>query len=426
MGISFEKSSEQLTYEDQRRVSLQALAEQLGIRTSTLNAFDVEIFDKSENNILQGGNCATIRYDDSKGASALSIQTVDNRTVDISTSILGNGQTGRLSGLMQLHDKVLPDLQAQLDEYTRALRDTFNSIHNLGVSLDPPSTLTGTVGVPGISDITGNTAISGMGTVRIGTADPITGELSQHVDIDLTSVATIQDLMDRINYLDPGSGVVASITDDGRFQLKSNNPSLGVVIGSVEKQIASLSTSSTCNVNNSTNVSHLFGLNNLFETNEQSLGGSSKGISSSIAVRKDIVESHGSRLSCGKLDGNINFTGKALNSGDSSTISLLANAYNDSNTSFNQTPMSSATRTNLKSYAIDIINMQKVDTERTVEKLKSEKFVYIGLAKRSGEKSKVNEKQVLLDLLETNKSIDILSKAMSISFRMNDSIFKII
>ncbi|MDP4724691.1 MAG: hypothetical protein NWS47_00110 [Alphaproteobacteria bacterium] len=424
--IAPERSSEQLAYQDQRRITLQALAEQLGVRINTFNTFGTEIFDKSENNLLQGENYATINYDNSAGNSVLSVQISDNRTVDISTSILGGNQTGQLSGLMQLHNKILPDLQGQLDEYTKALRDKFNSIHNLGVSLDPPSTLTGTIGIPGAPPITSDTIVSGTGTVRIGTADPKTGKLASYTDIALTNGMNIQFLINSINNSDPESGITASITDDGCFQLTSNNPENGVVIGSVGSQIASLSASSTYSANIGTNVSHFFGLNNLFETGTQSLGGSSSDISSSISVRKDIIESNGKRISTGTLSKNAPPMGKALSSGDSSTISLLANAYNDSKILFNQTGNSPSTQTNLKSYAISIINTQKNDAERTVDKLRSEKFVYTGLAKKSGEKSKVNEKQVLLELLETNKSIDILSKAMSIGYRMTDSIFKII
>ena len=423
---STEKSSEQLTYEDQRRVTLQALAEQIGIRINTFNAFEIEIYDKSENNLLQGGNCTTISYDNAAENGVLSIKTIDNRTVDITTSILGSKQTGQLSGLMQLHDKILPDIQAQLDEYTKALRDKFNSIHNLGISRDPPATLTGTIGIPGTSAITGDVIISGTGTVRIGTADPKTGNLTNHTDIILTDGMSIQTFIDSINNAEPSSGVTASITDDGRFQLKSNDAANGVVIGSVGSQTASLSASSTYSTNSGTNVSHFFGLNNLFETGAQSLGGSTSGISSSISVRQDIIESNGKRISIGSLSKKDTPTVKALASGDTSTISLLANAYNDSKISFNQTGNSPAIQTNLKAYAIDIINIQKKDAERTGGKHKSEKFVYVGLAKKSGEKSKVNEKQVLLELLETNKSIDILSKAMSIGYRMTDSIFKII
>lgn len=417
-----EKSSEHLTLEDQRRVTLQALSEQLGIRINTYSTSEIEIFDKSENNLLQRESCATITYDNAGGNSTLTIQTIDNRTVDISSSILGGNQTGELSCLMQLYDKILPDLQEQLDEYTRVLRDKFNSIHNLGVSLDPSATLTGTIGIPGISDINGSTTISGAGTVRIGTADS-TGELANYTDITLTDGMTIQALMDSIN---ESGAIKASITDDGRFQLQSNNPGNGIVIGSVGGTVASLSTSSTYMPNNSTNFSHFFGLNNLFETGTQKLGGSIKDVSSSISVRKDIIESNGKRISTGKLDNGTPPSGKAVTSGDTDVISLLADAYNDSKTAFNRAGDLQSNQTSLKSYAIDIINFQKKDAERTIERHKSEKFIYTGLAKKSGEKSKVNEKQVLLELLETNKSIDILSKAMSIGYRMNDSIFKII
>jgi flagellar hook-associated protein FlgK len=420
-----EHSSEQLTYEDQRRVTLQALAEQIGIRTNTFNGVQTEVFDKSGNNLIQSGDCATLSYSNSTEGNFLSIKTIDTRTIDISTSILESKQTGQLAGLMQLHDKIIPDLQAQLDEYTRALRDKYNSIHNLGISLDPPTILTGTIGVPGEPNISGSTIISGRGTVRIGTAEPKTGILKSYVDFNLQDNMTIQNLIDRINDANPNLGVTAALTDDGRLQLQSSNPENGIIIGSVGDQPASISASSSYNPSIATNPSHFFGLNNLFETGKQNFGGSSNDISSQISVRRDIVESGGRRIACGALAKTGTIGKKVLNTGDTSTISLLANAYNDPKTSF-QTGKSSSIQTNLKMFAIDIINSQKRDAEQTANKLKSEKFVYVGLAKKSGEKGKVNEKKVLLELLETNRSIDILSKAMSINYKMIDSIFKII
>jgi flagellar hook-associated protein 1 FlgK len=49
---------------------------------------------------------------------------------DITNELIG----GELKGLVELRDKTLPNLQAQLDELAAKMRDTFNQIHNRGIS----------------------------------------------------------------------------------------------------------------------------------------------------------------------------------------------------------------------------------------------------------------------------------------------------
>lgn len=59
---------------------------------------------------------------------------------DITSELLG----GDLKGLVDLRDKILPNMQSQLDEFAAELRDTFNQIHNRGVSFPGAQTYTGT------------------------------------------------------------------------------------------------------------------------------------------------------------------------------------------------------------------------------------------------------------------------------------------
>lgn len=59
---------------------------------------------------------------------------------DITDRILG----GRLAGLIEQRDGVLPSLQAQLDEMASELRDAINLLHNRGTSFPGQQSLTGT------------------------------------------------------------------------------------------------------------------------------------------------------------------------------------------------------------------------------------------------------------------------------------------
>ena len=56
----------------------------------------------------------------------------------VGTAIAGNDITdevrdGRIKGMLDLRDTILPNLQSQLDELAVEIRDTFNQVHNLSL-----------------------------------------------------------------------------------------------------------------------------------------------------------------------------------------------------------------------------------------------------------------------------------------------------
>lgn len=57
--------------------------------------------------------------------------TVDGGTTDFGSEVAG----GKLKALLDLRDKTVPDLQANLDEMSAQLRDQINQVHNRGTSL---------------------------------------------------------------------------------------------------------------------------------------------------------------------------------------------------------------------------------------------------------------------------------------------------
>lgn len=57
--------------------------------------------------------------------------TISGGTTDFASQITG----GKLRGLLDVRDKTIPDLQANLDELTQQLSQTLNQIHNRGTSL---------------------------------------------------------------------------------------------------------------------------------------------------------------------------------------------------------------------------------------------------------------------------------------------------
>jgi len=420
-------SKDTFQYENQRRQEMQLLSEQLGLHVIPFDVNQNAIYDRNGNVLVMGEQGSSLDYTKITGTQTLSINTIDSRSIDVSTSIHAHEKTGRLAGLMRLTDDILPGLQAQLDEYTRVMRDTYNQIHNLGISMNPSATLTGSIGVPSAPELTDGTVISGVGTVRIGLFDPSTKFLTSYTDIPLTENMTVGALLASINSANSTSGVTASITADGRFQLESNTPTHGVVIGSVGDTIASLSATSAYDGSIGTNLSHFFGLNNLFETGTQILGGPVKGISSSLSVRHDISASSGAKISHGILLNNevIRSDQIVLEPGNIEILTSLANAYDNPHNQFNRTSLSAPMRISLNSYSNILIKQRKEDVERNAEELKSETFIYERLSRSAKAISGVNKEQTLKDILDVNTSISFLVRAMSLANKMFQELLKI-
>ncbi len=81
---------------------------------------------------------ATTTYEEGD-FSGIFVGTIEPRN-DITQELRG----GTLKGLVDLRDNILANMQSQLDEFAAELRDTFNQIHNRGVSFPGAQAYTGT------------------------------------------------------------------------------------------------------------------------------------------------------------------------------------------------------------------------------------------------------------------------------------------
>jgi flagellar hook-associated protein 1 FlgK len=93
------------------------------INNSTLQAIEVQRFD---NQGRESGEPVTLV---SAGTSA---------------NVVSRVNSGKLHGLLELRDQILPDFLAQLDSLAYTLRNEFNELHNAGSGYPAPSELNGT------------------------------------------------------------------------------------------------------------------------------------------------------------------------------------------------------------------------------------------------------------------------------------------
>ncbi len=176
---------------------------------------------------------------------------------DSARDLTGLLDTGKLSALIEMRDTTLPDVAAQFDELASQLRDQVNAIHNTGTAFPGPTQITGSLALPAGAA----TPISATGFVRIGTVDSNGDMNTPRLDLDLGTVATVNDIVTAINGT-AGLNISASVDSAGRLNLISvtGDP---LVIANPEPPSA-LAPGAIDIAGTTRGFSHFFGLNNFF------------------------------------------------------------------------------------------------------------------------------------------------------------------
>lgn len=286
-------------------------------------------------------------------------------------------RSGKLKGLVEMRDTILPNMTAQIDELSRVLMDQINAIHNDGVSYPPLNTLTGTR----IFADSATDTVNFSGIVRIGVLNATGHSVGVPIDLDMDALAvaigadpTVNQVRDAINGVYAGAGIpgltgaTASVNATGNLVITADNAANGIAIN--ERTSAEATTGF--------GFSHYFGLNDFF------IGESTVSLASSIRVRADIIANPGN-LSRGQLsEGTLVDGTRAITVGDSAIIKRMADKFTEDLT-FNTvggipvatTKLSDygttilATNANLASRANDVLKFRNVLFQDTKSKAES-------------------------------------------------------
>ncbi|MCW5699730.1 MAG: flagellar hook-associated protein FlgK [Rhodospirillales bacterium] len=134
---------------DQRDLALDQLSELIDIRTFSRANGDIVVYSTS-GDILVDNVPATLSHDAAVNlGAAMTYAEGDLSGVYVGVAVSNNDITGtvgngELQGLIELRDKVLPNLQSELDTLAAGLRDTINAVHNRGMPF------------PGLQEMTGS------------------------------------------------------------------------------------------------------------------------------------------------------------------------------------------------------------------------------------------------------------------------------
>jgi flagellar hook-associated protein 1 len=219
--------------EDQRNTALQDVASQMDVSYFISSTGDMQVYTTSGQTLVDS-SAHLLSY--ATAATVTASTTYDPTSTGGFSGIMLNGvdvtsqiKSGNIGALTSLRDTVLPAAQDQLDQLANELADSLNAVNNQGTSLPPPSTLTGTTAV------TASTKLSATGTVRIAVTDQ-SGKLASYSDLNLSSYATVGDLVSAINGV---SGLSASIDSSGHVAISSTGSGTGVSINEMTSAVGS-------------------------------------------------------------------------------------------------------------------------------------------------------------------------------------------
>jgi flagellar hook-associated protein 1 len=293
--------------EDQRNVALQTVASKMNVSYFNSSTGDMQVYTASGQTLVDSSahllsftaaSSVTANASYAAGSSS-GLSGISVNGVDVTAQIT----SGEIGSLLNLRDGVLPAAQSQLDQLANTLADTLNAVSNQGTSLPPPTTLTGS------TTVTAATALDATGTVRIAVADQ-SGSLVSYADIDLSSYATVGDLVSAINGI---SGLSASINASGKVVIASSSSSNGVAINEMTSVAGSSGIS----------LSDYLGLNDL-------VAGTG---ASNIAVRSDILANSG-LFAVSSLDASATLTtgAKVITAGATDVVDAIYSALTNSRT----------------------------------------------------------------------------------------------
>lgn len=405
---------------DQRDVIMHRITKELHVPNVTANKYnELTLSTKSGAPLVAEGQPFKFTYRPVPIAvPGLALSDIYLHGINITNDI----QDGRLKGLLEVRDTILPGLQEQMDEFTRQLRDIVNSIHNQGTSTTPLQTLIGEVSLPGSggSTTTSSTVFSGSGTLRLA-AIGARGEIGGYTDIALSDNMTVGGLISQINAAtfsgQTGSpiAVTASLSAYGELTLTTAS-GYGVSLGSNSSTLPQASLGAAFDASTALGFSHFFGTGNLLKTGRFLASTTPQvGISNTLSINSAILNDS-TFFSTSKLtattiptygvEGGVAF-------GNTTTARELATALQRTNHTFATAGSIPVKTTTLLDYSSLLIETAQKSTNDSHIELKRQADNYNNFSNLASDYSSVDPTEVLTEIMNLVSSQGISSKALN-------------
>jgi flagellar hook-associated protein 1 FlgK len=270
--------------EDARDTVVGNIGDLIGVKTYTQNNGDMSVF-MIDGTPLVSQSTYFLSYDSAVLVNpSVSYPNNINGIMLSGKDITTNISTGKLKGLLDLRDKILPNHQAELDSFAKTFTHEINVLHNQGTGFPAQNQLIGR------KPVTALDTFSGTGSIRISFLDSAGNFTQLPTDIDLSTIPTVGDLMTAI-------GSSASINASGTLSIQAPSGQ-GV-------SIVSLGTSPAIETTTGLGFSHYFGLNDLFVTAPTTALYPDVGLANNLAVHPNIIQNPGF-FSCGSANKSSN------------------------------------------------------------------------------------------------------------------------
>jgi flagellar hook-associated protein 1 FlgK len=219
--------------DDQRLTALQELSGLVNVNVRQQTDGRVTI-ETTSGQVLLDQRVRQLDYPQGNGAAQTLYPNITLRFANADGSMgAATGDTiasssvgGKLGGLIDMRDNILPKATSDLNTMFTALAQTLNAVSNAGAQLPAPSALSGSATGLVAGDRLG---FNGAASFAVIQAD---GTLVAKADVDFTALgptATVQDAVDAINAGLGGAGVATFV--DGKLSITASNPANGIATG---------------------------------------------------------------------------------------------------------------------------------------------------------------------------------------------------
>lgn len=380
--------------EDERDSAVARVAEQLDISTFKRSSGEIVLMTKS-GRILVDATAATFTHTKVSGLNATTtypgaIDGINLDGIDITTEIKG----GRISGLVDMRDKTLVNMQSELDTLALQLKNQINAVHNDGVGFPAPNALTGT------RTVAGGDAFAGTGIVRIAVVDANGNAIAAPLDLNLAGLADVDAVVAAINASPLAAVVTASIVN-GKVRISADNAANGVAINEGTSSVGG------------SGFSNYFGLNDLF------VGDATTSLARNIAVRGDII-TNPQYLSRGELsEGVLGVGTTAITAGGNSVVQRLAAVFQTS-ISFAASGNLPASTLKLGEYATQILVDNAGEAARVKDARAFRQTVLNDVKFRAQSVSGVNIDEEMANLIVLQNSFAAASRIIAVTSELMD------
>lgn len=337
--------------------------------------------------------------------ASLSAELANDAIADDEQLITSKVQDGRLAGLLEARDRILPKFADQLVELADGVRFALNAAHNDGVGLPPPDSLSGSR--TDLSDFAGATR---SGSATIAVIDEAAGSTVSAFDVDVGAAADENDVVAQIN---AGLGALgtAAIGAEGNLEITLASNAQGLALSEGDSSIVFEDAAGRAR---DYGVSHYFGLNDLMVTKRPH--------PTTLTVRGDL-RSDPSRVSTARLDvqGGIATLG---GSGDNRAAQALADALRSSQDVIARGDLAEKS-VSMTDYAGEIIANSATAAQRAKEGASRDGALAEALSFRESAGSGVNIDEEMTHMILLQRTYTASARIISTTERLFDELFRI-